>query len=148
MTKVNQNKEHPRMEGMVRNETFGPDGKLATQIIDSLYGGMWLIQYDSDGHVLFKEKMTGISEKDITYHNGRVASIKHRNVITQYDSNCNIVSQITIDKDDVVTFCNGYIQSVTQPRNNSIQEIVFDDISLSTSEIKQINKTITNYVLW
>ena len=148
MTKVNQNKQHQRMEGIVRNETFSPDGKLATQIIDSLYSGMWLIQYDSDGHVLFKEQITGISDKDITYHNGRVASIKHRNVITQYDSNCNIVSQITIDKDDVVTFCNGYIQSVTQPRNNSIQEIVFDDKGRKRSSTQKVKVWVHDKAFW
>ena len=56
------------------SETRRPDGSLATQILKIGFD-KYLIQYDPQGQVVFKEKMDDFffNEKDITYHNGCVA---------------------------------------------------------------------------
>lgn len=125
-----------RPEGDVISSTFAPDGTVATQLIrpyDSrLEDYVWLVQYDSDGHIVFKESFFKLSQDTITYNNGRVASIRrpvgnNEYVITQYDDRSNIISQITAQRDDVINFYNGHVQSLTRRTGNSLVEIEFDE---------------------
>lgn len=136
------------IDGYVIHETFDPEGKIATQILQTSFGEKWLLQYDASGHVLFSQKMDNFSEKDITYYNGRVATIKQRNVITQYDDKCNITCQITVDKDDIINFNNGYLQSVTKNTGNTIQEIEFGEQGRKISSTQKVRKWVKNQMFW
>lgn len=148
-------KENKTTNKEVISETHRSDGSLATQIIRIGFD-IYLIQYDSKNQAVFKEQFSswGFSEKDITYHDGCVATIrKHSNLypynttITQYDPNGHIVSEISVDKDDVVVFSNsGYLKSVTKHLKrfgdvNTIEEIEFDDNGHKTSSVQKIKQT-------
>lgn len=138
------------------SETRRPDGSLATQIIQIRYE-TYLIQYDTKGQVVFKEKMEKdiFTASDITYHDGCVASItRHdtlyrKKTVTQYDSNGHVVTSMDLNESDIVNFSpSGYIRSIvkhiheyggTYGRVNEIEELQFNDsgyIVSSTHKVK------------
>ena len=137
-----------KINGYVIHETFDPEGRIATQIVKTDFGAKWLLQYDASGHVTFSQKMEHFSDKDITYYNGRIATIKQRNVITQYDDKCNITCQITVDKDDIINFNNGYLQSVTKNTGNMIQEIEFGERGRKLSSTQKVRKWVKDQMFW
>ena len=136
-----------RPDGDVISSTFAPDGTVATQLIRP-YGlcgenSAWLVQYDSDGHIVFKERLYNMRQDTITYNNGRVASIRqpvgnNEYIITQYDDKSNIIGQITAQRDDVINFNNGYVQSLTRRTGNSLLEIEFDENGRKRSTAQKV----------
>ena len=131
------------------SETRRPDGSLATQILKIGFD-KYLIQYDSQGQAVFKEKLDALyfNEKDITYHNGCVASITRRDIwgnraISQYDEKGHVIATINANKDDIVNFApSGHVRSVIKHlseyngfgKTNEIEEIF---ISLKVLSYRQ-----------
>ena len=136
--------ETRRPDGWVIHETFAQDGMIATQIIETGTGCKWLIQYDASGHITFKEPLNNFKQEDITYNNGRVASIKRRigqkDTITQYDDKGNIVCNIALEAGDVVNFNNGYVQSLTRYTGSSLLEIEFDEKGRKRSSAQKVRR--------
>ena len=142
--------------GNIISETRRPDGSLATQILKIDYK-KYLIQYDPQGQVVFKEQMgeSFFDEKDITYHNGCVASITRRDfrgnrAISQYDENGHIVATINANKNDIVNFApSGYVRSVIKHlseyndfgRTTEIEEITFNDDGHIVSSAHKVKMT-------
>ena len=142
--------------GNVISETRRPDGSLATQIIRINFD-TYLIQYDSQGQVVFKEKMGKrfFDEKDITYHNGCVASITRRDywgnrAISQYNENGHIIATINANKNDIVNFApSGYVRSVIKHlleygdcgKTTEIEEITFNDDGYIVSSAHKVKMT-------
>lgn len=138
------------------SETHRPDGSLATQILKIGFE-KYLIQYDSQGQIVFKEKMgtSFFDEKDITYYNGCVASITRRDylgnrVISQYDENGHVVSAINANRNDIVNFApSGYVQSVIKHLSEynsfgkvtEIEEITFNDAGHLVSSSHKVKMT-------
>ena len=138
------------------SETRRPDGSLATQILKIGFD-KYLIQYDPQGQVVFKEKLDTLyfNEKDITYHNGCVASITRRDIlgnraISQYDENGHIVATINANKNDIVNFePSGYVRSVIKHlseyndfgKTTEIEEITFNDAGRIVSSAHKVKMT-------
>lgn len=138
------------------SETRRPDGSLATQILKIGFD-KYLIQYDSQGQAVFKEKMDDFffNEKDITYHNGCVASITRRDfrgnrAISQYDENGHIVATINANKNDIVNFApSGHVRSVIKHlseyndfgKTTEIEEITFNDAGRIVSSAHKVKMT-------
>lgn len=138
------------------SETRRPDGSLATQILKIGFD-KYLIQYDSQGQAVFKEKLDTLyfNEKDITYHNGCVASITRRDIwgnraISQYDENGHIVATINANKNDIVNFApSGHVRSVIKHlseyngfgKTNEIEEISFNDAGYIVSSAHKVKMT-------
>ncbi len=155
--KTNLHKTSPinKTENII-SETRRADGSLATQILKIGFD-KYLIQYDSQGQIVFKEKMDELffNEKDITYHNGCVASITRRDfrgnrAISQYDENGRIVATINANKNDIVNFApSGYVRSVIKHlseyndfgKTTEIEEITFNDSGCIVSSAHKVKMT-------
>lgn len=159
MTNVKTNLPQTSLVSKTANiisETRRPDGSLATQILRIGFD-KYLIQYDSQGQVVFKEQMGELffNEKDITYNNGCVASITRRDyrgnrAISQYDENGHIIATINANKNDIVNFApSGYVRSVIKHlseygdfgKTTEIEEITFNDFGHIVSSAHKVKMT-------
>ncbi|MBQ7289726.1 MAG: DnaJ domain-containing protein [Alphaproteobacteria bacterium] len=144
--------ETRRPDGWVVHETFDTDGRVATQIIETRTREYWLIQYNSSGHITFKEPLNNFKQDNITYNNGRIASIRRRigqnDIITQYDDKGHIVCDIVLEKGDVVNFNNGYVQSLTRRIGNSLLEIEYGENGQKRSSAQKVRTCQNGKEFW